>query len=89
MTELARLDFRGQAPKKGSVMSVTFDLAGQRYNALNGNRNFKFNNSISLLVSCEDQGEVDRFWEAPAERRPSAAGSRTVSACPGRLSPTV
>jgi predicted 3-demethylubiquinone-9 3-methyltransferase (glyoxalase superfamily) len=52
----------GPAPK-GSVMSASFELAGQRYIALNGNTKQKFNDSISLFVSCEDQAEVDRFWE--------------------------
>lgn len=53
---------RDPAPK-GSVMSLTFQLGVQRYNALNGNRNFTFNDSTSL-VACEDQQEVDRFWDA-------------------------
>ena len=45
------------------VISVSFSLAGQRYAALNGNGKLKFNDSISLLVSCVDQPEVDRFWD--------------------------
>lgn len=49
---------------QGAVMSVSFELEGQRYAALNGNSKLKFNDSISLLVSCKDQAEVDRFWDA-------------------------
>ncbi|MDP1829457.1 MAG: VOC family protein [Archangium sp.] len=45
-------------------MSATFELAGQRYLALNGGPSRKFNEAISLFVSCEDQAEVDRFWDA-------------------------
>ena len=48
----------------GAVMSVSFELFGTRYLALNGNSKLKFNDSISLLISCEDQPEVDRFWDA-------------------------
>lgn len=49
--------------EQGAVMSVNFELDGQRYAALNGNSKLKFNDSMSLLVSCADQAEVDRFWE--------------------------
>src|SRR5687767_14019172 len=47
----------------GAVMSVSFELAGQRYVALNGNTKQTFNDSISLMIACEDQKEVDRYWE--------------------------
>ena len=45
-------------------MSATFELAGQRYMALNGGPRFKFTEAISLFVNCEDQAEVDRYWNA-------------------------
>ncbi|MGP9019142.1 VOC family protein [Streptomyces sp. BR1] len=49
--------------KTGSVMTITFELAGQRYTALNGGpQNWSFNESISLAVTCEDQDEVDELW---------------------------
>jgi predicted 3-demethylubiquinone-9 3-methyltransferase (glyoxalase superfamily) len=50
--------------KAGSVLFVTFTLAGQGYQAFNGGPHDKFNDAISLLVSCEDQAEVDRLWAA-------------------------
>jgi predicted 3-demethylubiquinone-9 3-methyltransferase (glyoxalase superfamily) len=46
------------------VLTVTFSLAGQTFIALNGGPDFKFNEAISLSVDCEDQVEVDRYWEA-------------------------
>jgi predicted 3-demethylubiquinone-9 3-methyltransferase (glyoxalase superfamily) len=52
----------GPGPK-GSVMSVTFQLAGQDFFALNGGPSFKFAEGISLFVNCETQAEVDDFWE--------------------------
>jgi predicted 3-demethylubiquinone-9 3-methyltransferase (glyoxalase superfamily) len=48
---------------KGSVMVATFQLDGQEFMALNGGPHFKFTEAISLLVNCETQEEVDRFWE--------------------------
>ena len=48
---------------KGSVMTVEFELDGQRFTALNGGPLFKFTEAISLVVHCENQNEVDHFWE--------------------------
>jgi predicted 3-demethylubiquinone-9 3-methyltransferase (glyoxalase superfamily) len=50
--------------KTGSVLLVTFTIAGQNYQALNGGADHKFNHAISLSVSCDDQAEVDRLWAA-------------------------
>ena len=44
------------------VMSVTFMLDGQEFNALNGGPVFTFSPAISFFVNCEDQAEVDRLW---------------------------
>ncbi len=47
---------------KGTAMTVEFQLAGQRFLALNGGPQFKFTEAISLLVDCETQEEVDALW---------------------------
>ena len=52
----------GPGPK-GSVMIVTFQLAGQKFTALNGGPVFKFTPAISLYVDCESQAEVDELWD--------------------------
>ncbi len=52
----------GPGPK-GSVMSVTFQLEGQQFMALNGGPSFRFAQGISLFVNCETQDEVDGLWE--------------------------
>jgi predicted 3-demethylubiquinone-9 3-methyltransferase (glyoxalase superfamily) len=51
------------APAPGSVMTVSFQLAGQEFTALNGGQQgFAFNESISFFVNCADQDEVDELW---------------------------
>ncbi len=48
---------------KGSVMTISFELDGQKFTALNGGPVFKFNESISFVVLCKDQKEIDYYWE--------------------------
>ena len=57
----ARYGEAGPGPK-GSMMTVEFELDGQRMIALNGGPHFKFTEAISLSVDCKDQEEVDRYW---------------------------
>jgi predicted 3-demethylubiquinone-9 3-methyltransferase (glyoxalase superfamily) len=49
------------------VMTVSFELNGQRFVALNGGPEFTFNEAISFEVSCKDQEEVDAFWNKLSE----------------------
>lgn len=53
--------------QEGSVMMVTFELAGQRFYALNGGPDDPFNKSVSLLVECDTQKEIDRLWSRLTE----------------------
>src|SRR6185295_10366231 len=46
----------------GKVMMATFELDGERFHALNGGPQFKFNEAISLFVNCETQEEIDDIW---------------------------
>ncbi len=48
---------------KGKVINAEFELQGQRFVALDGGPLFKFNEAISFMVRCEDQAEIDYFWE--------------------------
>jgi len=48
--------------KAGTVMTVSFDLEGQEFTALNGGPLFKFTEAISFVAHCEDQAEVDKLW---------------------------
>ena len=53
--------------QKGTVMTVTFQLDGQEFVALNGGPIFNFSPAISFVVNCETQEEVDRLWERLSE----------------------
>src|ERR1043166_9430070 len=46
----------------GSVMTVEFELDGQKYLALNGGPIFKFNEAVSFIINCDGQEEVDYYW---------------------------
>src|SRR5260221_11833252 len=47
----------------GRVVSVSFELDGQRFMGLNAGPKFKFTEAVSFFVNCETQDEVDHFWE--------------------------
>jgi len=47
---------------KGKVLAMNFELEGQKYLAINGGPMFPFTEAISLFVNCEDQIEVDHYW---------------------------
>ena len=66
MKEIARYGEAGPGPK-GAVMSVTFELDGQDFFALNGGPTYSFTPAISLLVNCFDQAEVDLLWDKLSE----------------------
>jgi predicted 3-demethylubiquinone-9 3-methyltransferase (glyoxalase superfamily) len=47
----------------GSVLTIEFEIEGQKFTALNGGPQFKFNESVSFVVYCQTQDEVDYFWQ--------------------------
>ena len=55
---------RGSPYPEGDVMSVTIELAHQEYILFNGGAHFQLDEAFSLFVSCDDQAEVDRYWDA-------------------------
>jgi predicted 3-demethylubiquinone-9 3-methyltransferase (glyoxalase superfamily) len=70
MGKISRYGDAGPGPK-GSAMSVTFQIEGQEFYALNGGPQFKFTPAISFFVNCETQQEVDELWDK------LSAGGRT------------
>jgi predicted 3-demethylubiquinone-9 3-methyltransferase (glyoxalase superfamily) len=64
--DVARYGEDGPGPK-GSVMTISFQLDGQEFIALNGGPVFSFNSAISFMVHCKSQQEVDMYWEKLTE----------------------
>ncbi|HEY8294662.1 MAG TPA: VOC family protein [Micrococcaceae bacterium] len=64
---ISRYGEAGPGPQ-GQVLTVSFELDGQEFTALNGGPEFKFNEAVSFQVSCDSQDEVDRFWSALSDR---------------------
>lgn len=57
----------------GSVMTVEFELDGHAFTALNGGPHFTFNEAVSFQVMCDDQAEIDYYWERLGEGGDPAA----------------
>jgi len=66
IVKISRFGPSGPRPE-GMVMTVSFELDGQEFLALNGGPEFTFSEAISFQVSCETQEEVDRYWSALSE----------------------
>lgn len=60
---VARYGEAGPGPA-GQVMTMGFELFGQKFTALNGGPHFKFTEAVSFVVNCESQEEVDKYWDA-------------------------
>lgn len=58
-------EVHGRAP--GSVMTVSFELDGQRFTGLNGGPFFQFSPAVSFLITCDTQDEIDYFWDKLSE----------------------
>jgi predicted 3-demethylubiquinone-9 3-methyltransferase (glyoxalase superfamily) len=64
--KIARYDKAGEkvaGRPAGSVMTIDFEIEGQEFIALNGGPHFKFNESVSFVVNCKTQAEVDYYWK--------------------------
>jgi predicted 3-demethylubiquinone-9 3-methyltransferase (glyoxalase superfamily) len=66
IVEVTRYGSAGPRPD-GTVMTVSFELDGQEFVALNGGPEFTFNEAVSFQVNCETQDEVDAFWSTLSE----------------------
>lgn len=67
-------EHHGRAP--GSVMTVSFELAGQSIIGLNAGPAFRFNEAVSLMILCDTQDEIDHYWA-----RLSDGGDPSAQAC--------
>src|ERR1700689_2276452 len=66
-----RVTDAGPGPK-GSILTIAFELDGQKFTALNGGPTFHFTEAISFVVRCDSQGEIDHYWS-----KLSAGGSES------------
>jgi predicted 3-demethylubiquinone-9 3-methyltransferase (glyoxalase superfamily) len=53
----------GNRPEPASILTIAFELDGQKFTALNGDPMFKFTEAISFTIRCDSQAEVDDYWE--------------------------
>ena len=61
----AGYDIHGQP--EGQVLTVLFEIEGQKFVALNGGPHFKFNEAVSFIINCDSQEEVDYYWDKLGE----------------------
>ena len=62
--------------KEGSVMTINFEIEGQKFLALNGGPIFKFNEAISFQIYCDTQEEIDYYWDKLTE-----GGDKNAQVC--------
>jgi predicted 3-demethylubiquinone-9 3-methyltransferase (glyoxalase superfamily) len=79
--EVTRAPGDNPSTRAGDVLLERFTLAGQEYIALNGGPQFPFTEAVSFQIDCEDQAEVDRYWEALVE----GGGEYSMCANQGRF----
>jgi predicted 3-demethylubiquinone-9 3-methyltransferase (glyoxalase superfamily) len=61
---LGKTHYNAAGPREeGTVMTVEFELDGQRFVGINGGPEFKFSEAISFEIACEDQAEIDAYWD--------------------------
>lgn len=63
VTRYGKEGFEIHKQPEGSAMTVEFEMEGHKYVALNGGPIFKFNESFSIVITCETQEEIDSYWE--------------------------
>jgi predicted 3-demethylubiquinone-9 3-methyltransferase (glyoxalase superfamily) len=69
-SRVTNVSYYGEAGPRpaGTVLTVDFELDGQRFTAINGGPEFKFDEAVSFLINCADQEEVDYYWTNLSER---------------------
>jgi predicted 3-demethylubiquinone-9 3-methyltransferase (glyoxalase superfamily) len=61
---LDALSAKATGKEEGSVFTLSFELDGVKYGAMNAGPYFKFNESVSFVINCDSQEEVDKYWDA-------------------------
>jgi len=76
VTHYGKEGFEIHKKKEGSVMTIDFEIEGQKFLALNGGPIFKFNEAISFQIYCETQDDVDYYWNKLTE-----GGDKNAQVC--------
>jgi len=76
VTHYGKEGFEIHKKKEGSVMTIDFEIEGQKFLALNGGPIFKFNEAISFQIYCETQDDVDYYWDKLTE-----GGDKNAQVC--------
>lgn len=63
VTRYSKAASKASGRPAGAVMTIVFQLEGQRFIALNGGPHFKFTEAVSFVVNCKTQAELDRMWK--------------------------
>jgi predicted 3-demethylubiquinone-9 3-methyltransferase (glyoxalase superfamily) len=68
-SKLGAVSYYGEGAQmpKGTVLTAAFELDGRAFTALNGGPMYQFTEAVSFQISCDDQAEVDRYWDALSE----------------------
>jgi len=75
-TRYGKAGYEIHGKPEGSTLTVEFELDGQKFTALNGGPNFKFNEAVSFEINCDTQEEIDYYWE-----RLTAGGDPNAQQC--------
>jgi predicted 3-demethylubiquinone-9 3-methyltransferase (glyoxalase superfamily) len=67
VTRFGKEGYEIHKKKEGSVMTIDFEIEGQKFLALNGGPIFKFNEAISFQIYCDTQEEIDYYWDKLTE----------------------
>ena len=76
VTRYGKVGYEIHKKKEGSVMTIDFEIEGQKFLALNGGPIFKFNEAISFQIFCDTQEEIDYYWV-----RLSEGGDKNAQVC--------
>ena len=76
VTRYGKEGFEIHKKKEGSVMTIDFEIEGQKFLALNGGPIFKFNEAISFQIYCDMQEEIDYYWKKLTE-----GGDKNAQVC--------
>ena len=80
---------RGESGNEAGIETAVIEIAGMEFSILAAGPLFKFNESVSFVINCKDQAEVDYYWDAltsNGEKKDPVDGAKINTDYPGKLS---